>query len=197
MVTLALVLLVAGCGSAEPKYYTLTPWPGTPQGGGPLTVEVETPVVADYLNRDDIVLDNRGYQLHLARNAAWAEPLPGAIGSNLALDLSQRLPGSNVYAANGGISSTAEAVVAVNVSRFAEDDAGRAEITAMVSVHRPHGPIPNIRPLHVVTPLNDRTMGALVALLSQLLGQVADEVAIDLRALGPTQPGTARAGRAS
>jgi len=113
------------------------------------------------------------------------------------LDLSQRLPGSNVYAANSGISSTAEAVVEVNVSRFAEDESGQAEITAMVSVHRPHVPMAGISPVHVVTPLKDKSMGALAASLSQLLGQVSDEVAKDLRTLGPSRSKTAFAGRRS
>lgn len=195
VLALAPVLLFLGCGSVQPKYYTLTPWPGTPQGGGPLTVKVQAPTVADYLKRDYIVLNNSGYQLHLAKNAAWAEPISDAVGRNLALDLSQRLPGSNVFAANSGLASAAGAVVEVSVSDFAEDNSGRAQITAMVSVHRPNVSVAAIRPLHVTMPLTDRSTAALVATLSQLLGQVADEVAKDLRALGPEKPGAASAGR--
>jgi len=194
VLALAQILLLFGCGSVQPRYYTLTPWPGTPQSGGPPTVEVQTPTVAEYLNRDYIVVSNIGDQLHLAQNAAWAEPLSDGIGRNLALDLSQRLPGSDVYTANSGISSTAKAVVEINVSHFAEDDAGQAEIMAMVSVHGPDFPVADIRSLHVVTPLKDKSMGALAASLSQLLGQVADEVAKDLRTLSPTRPKTAFAG---
>ena len=189
VLALASVLLLVGCGSAEPTYYTLAPWPGTPQDEGPLTVEVQTPTVADYLKRDYIVLNNSDYQLHLAQNAAWAEPLPDAIGRNLALDLSQRLPGSNVRAAESGISTTAEAVVEVAVSRFAEDASGQAEIAAMVSVHRANVSNADIRPVHLVAPLRDKSIGALVTSLSQLLGQVSDEVAKQLRALGPGRRG--------
>lgn len=187
ILSLVSLLLLVGCGSTQPKYYTLTPWPGVPQGGGPLNVEVQTPVVADYLKRDYIVLNNTDYQLHLAQSAAWAEPLSDAIGRNLALDLSQRLPGSNVYTANSGFATAAKASVAINVSRFAEGASGRAEINAMVSVQRPDASTADIRSLHFVMSLADKSTGALVASLSQLLGQMADDIAKDLRALAPTR----------
>ncbi len=184
VVALSLGLWLAGCGSVQPRYYTLTPYPGTPRRGGPATVKVQTPTVADYLSRDYIVLNNSGNQLRLARNAAWAEPLPAAIGRNLALDLSQRLPGSSVFTSNSGISSKADALVEVNVSQFAEDQAGQAEIMATVSVHRPDAPVADILSVHVVTPLQNRGQAALAASLSQALGQVADTAADDLRGLG-------------
>ncbi len=176
-------LLLAGCGSVQPRYYTLTPYPGAPQRGGPATVQVQTPTVADYLSRDYIVLSNSGNQLRLARNAAWAEPLPAAIGRNLAMDLGQRLPGSSVFTSNSGISSKADASVQVNVSQFAEDQAGRTEIIATVSVHRADAPVSGIRSVHVVTPLQNRGQAALAASLSQALGRVADKAADDLRGL--------------
>jgi uncharacterized lipoprotein YmbA len=188
--TLTAVLLVAGCGSDDPRYYTLTSWPGTSRDGGPLTVEVRPPTVADYLNRTYIVLNNSGNQLHLAPNASWAEPLSEAMGRNLALDLSQRLPGSNVYTTDSGIASKAQAIVEVNISQFAEDESGRAEITAMVSVHRPDVSVGDISSLHAVAPLKDKSMGALAAALSQLLGQVADKVATTLQAMGPDRSDT-------
>jgi len=163
VLTLAQLILLVGCGSVQPEYYTLTLWPGAPRGGGPSTVEVQTPTVADYLNRDYIVLDDSGDQLHLASNVAWAEPLSEGIGRNLALDLSQRLPGSTVHTADSGISTTAKAAVEINVSHFAEDDAGRAEITAMVSVRRQNVPESDVRPLQIVTSVKDRSIGALAA----------------------------------
>ena len=181
--SLAAVLSLSACSSPEPTFYTLTPSPGTSRSGAPQTIEVETPVVADYLNRDDIVLDNNDNQLHVARRAAWAEPLAGAIGRNLALDLSQRLPGSSVYTASSGLSLTADAVVEVNVSRFARDSAGRAEITAMVSTRPRDRKKADIRSVHITSALPDQSPGALAAGLSQLLGQVADQVAAELLTL--------------
>lgn len=192
---LMLVLSLIGCGSAEPKYYTLTASAGAPQGGGPLTVEVQGPDVAGYLKRDDIVLNNTGGQIHLASGAAWAEPLANAIARNLVLDLSQRLPGSNVYVTNGGFSP--DAVVQVGISQFAEDDAGRAEVTATTSVHRRNATVADIKPFHAVTPVRDSSVGALAGALSQLVGRLADEVAKDLRTLGQARPMAAPGGRQS
>lgn len=192
---LGLALLLVGCGSAEPKYYVLVPSPGKPLAAPPMTVEVHTPVVADYLKRDDIVLNRDGYQLHLAQNAAWGEPLPKAISQNLVLDLGQRLPNSNIYSEYSRMSSTADAVVDVSISQFAEDDAGRAEIVANVSVHQPNDSNVDARPLQVVMPLKDTSVGTLVGSMSQLIGQMADVLAQDLHALGPARSDKAVIGR--
>lgn len=182
---LAPILLLAGCGSVQPEYYILTAQPGTPESGGPRTIEVRTPNIAGYLNRDYIVRSNSGDKLHFIRNAAWAEPLAESIARNLALDLSQRLPGSNVYPANGGMTLKAEAVLDVSVSHFAENNAGQAEIMATISVHRSNAAAADMTSLHVVAPVKDDSAEALTVSLSQLLGQVADEAAKRLRALGP------------
>lgn len=186
------LLSLSGCGGGDPTYYTLTPWPGVARPGGPLTVELRTPSVASFLDRDSIVRNDRDYRLTLASNSAWASELPDMIGRNLALDLGQRLPGSNVYTQTGAISTEALAVVELDVSRFLEDASGRAEIEASLAVYRPgSGPVGS-RTLHFTGKPADESMGALVAALSALLGQVADVAADTLRTLPP--PATASAG---
>lgn len=180
------MLSLAGCSGSDPSYYTLTPWPGTPRSGGPLTVEVRTPSVAPALDRDNIVRSYKDYRLHLADGASWASALPDMIGRTLALDLGQRLPGSNVYTQNGAISTQALARVELDISRFLEDQSGRAEIEATLSVYRPNSGPAGSRSLHLTHETADASIEALVAGLSELLGQVADVAAGLLLALPPT-----------
>ena len=92
------VASLAGCGGSEPSDYTLPPAPGQPKPGGPATVELRTPSVTPYLDRDTIVRSDQDNRLTLADGSSWAGALPDMIGRNLSLDLGQRLPGSTVYA---------------------------------------------------------------------------------------------------
>jgi uncharacterized protein len=187
------MLSLSGCSGSDPSYYTLTPWPGVAKAGGPLTVELRTPSVASFLSRDYIVRTDKNYRLKLADNAAWASDLADMIGRNLALDLGQRLPGSNIYTQTGAISTEPLAMVELDVSRFLEDASGRAEIEATLAVSRPgSGPVGS-RPLHFARKPTDDSIGALVAALSELLGQVADAAADALRAL-PPMPSSALSG---
>ena len=179
------ILPVAGCGASDPGYYTLTQWPGTAMQGGPLIVEVRSPSVAPYLDRDFIVRNDNGNRLKLDDQAAWASALPGMIGRTLALDLAQRLPGSTVIAQGGGISTAPLALVELDVSRFLADPSGQAEILATLSVHRPGGGAFTSKILHLAQTPDGAGIAALVATLSQLLGKVADEAADQLRALPP------------
>lgn len=177
------VLSLAGCSASEPSYYTLTPWPGTPASGGPLTVELRTPSVAATLDRDGIVRNDRDYRLRMADSAAWASPLPDMIGRNLALDIGQRLPDSSVHTQTGAISTEALALVEIDISRFMEGMPGQAELEATLSVYRPGSGPAGSRSLHFTRDLPDASVGTLVAALSQLLGQVADAAAEALRRL--------------
>ena len=185
VVLAASLLPVAGCGSGEPTYYTLTPSPGAPQVGGPLTVEVRTPSIAGTLDRDHIVRRNTAHGLVLADDGVWAGPLAEMIGSTLTLDLGQRLPGSNVYSQSGAISTQALALVELDVSGFMEDSKGRAEITATLSVHRPESGPTGSRSLNLARMPADGSVGALVGAFSELLGEVAGVAASELRALSP------------
>ncbi len=178
------LLPLAGCGSSDPDYYTLKPWPGAAQGGGPLTLKLRTPGVASTLDRDYIVRSDGGYKLKLAHDAAWSEPLADMIGQTLAQDLQQRLPGTTVFTEAGAISTEAQAVLELDVTRFAQDPAGDVEVTATLSVTRPDSGPAASHPLHLVATPDGAGVDALVAALSRLLGQVADEAAVQARQLG-------------
>ena len=198
------LLTVAGCGSSEPGYYTLAAWPGPAGYGAPATVAVRNPTVAPFLDRDYIVRGDKAYQLKLADDAAWAEPIAHLIGRTLTQDLQQRLPGSTVTGEDAAVTIAPQALVELDVQRFSTDGQGRAVVDATLSVQRPGGASagavpgaggPAGRLLHLsMAPAGPGTAD-LAAALSQLLGQVADEAARQARALGPLPPDPAVAVR--
>ena len=171
------VALLAGCGGSDPSYYTLTAVPGQARPGVPLIVELRTPSIAPYLDRDTVVRSEQDNRLELADGSNWAGALPDMIGRNLALDLGQRLPGSTVYLQGGAISTTPMARIELDVSHFARDASGRAEIEATLTVHRPGSEPIASGGLHLTLRPADPSVGALVGALSVLLGQVADSAA--------------------
>ncbi|MCQ8278598.1 PqiC family protein [Acetobacteraceae bacterium KSS8] len=190
---LAVLAVLAGCGSSDPDYYTLRAWPGMAQAGGPLSLKIRTPSVAGYLDRDYIVSGDRDYRLRLSKDGAWGEPLADMIGQTLASDLQQRLPGTNVFTQAGAISTEAQGTVELDITQFARTNDGQVVLGGALSVKRaqtgngPALPTSSI-PLHLAMTPDGSGVSAEVAALSQLLGQVADRAAIEARRIGTTLP---------
>ncbi len=172
---------LAGCASSDPAFYTLQPVPGTPVTGSALgtarSVEVRKPGLAGYLDRSDVVLKSADYQLSVTSGARWAEPLGDMIGRVLTQDLSQRLPGTNVFAEDGAISADAESRVEVDIQRFDADGSGTVTLVAQIAVEagRTHVPVAS-RHVVLTAPSGGPGAGQLAAAMSVLLGQLADAV---------------------
>lgn len=174
---------LAACTSPEPAYYTLAAIPGTPRPGGARLIELRRPGLAGYLDRPEIVRTGSAYQLRVAGAERWGEPFGDLVGRILAENLNNRLPGSSVFTAAGGISAEANATVELDVQRFDADASGQVVLLAQVAVSRGRSRA-NARTMAVrrtVSPTGPST-AELVAAMSRALGQLADEVAPLLRA---------------
>ncbi|WP_215751034.1 MULTISPECIES: membrane integrity-associated transporter subunit PqiC [unclassified Gluconobacter] len=179
---------LAAC-SSDPTLYTLSPISGAAQGGGPVVVEVRTPVVPLRLDRDTIVRQNRDYQTKLATGDSWSEALPDMIAQTLTTDLAQRLPGTAVVSQGDAVTTTPTAYVEVTIRNFEADSAGRAYITGAVSVHPAQkmiGPVLAESFAWQSPESSQRDTGKLVASLSQGLSALADHAASRLRSLSPS-----------
>src|SRR5262249_14765002 len=97
--------LAAACSSPEPNYYTIVPRTGPTMARGPKVVVLKDIGLASYLDRKEIVKSSEGYKLDIRANDWWGESLAGLIGRVLVFELSERLPGSTVYAEGGAISA--------------------------------------------------------------------------------------------
>ncbi len=170
----ALALLPVACSSPNPSLYVLAPEPGAVRAGGPRTIEVRAISLARYLERSQIVRSSEGYRMDVLANEWWGEPLDSMMGRILVLELSQRLPGSTVYADSGAISALPDATVEINVERFDLDRLGGVRLEAQVAVDgrrsRARGVSLTVRPV-------DGTTGALVGAMSAATAQLADVIA--------------------
>ncbi|MCX2561568.1 PqiC family protein [Acetobacter farinalis] len=183
--------LTACSSGAGPALYTLSVVPGQPASGGPRFVEVRQPTIASGLDRDRIVTADTGYRLSVAANDAWGDSLAGQISRALAGDLAQRLPGTNVFAENDAVSIEPQAYVELSVTRFSAGPSGTVQIEAALSVKAAQAGAPDTngqiymqRVLVQAPPVSSGTMG-MVETLSQLLGQLADQAAAQLRMMPP------------
>lgn len=185
----AMATSLTACSGAGPTLYTLAVVPSQqPQAGGPRYVEVRLPTIASGLDRDRIVTKDTGYQLTVSKNDAWGDSLAGQVSRALAADLAQRLPGTAVFAENDAVTTQPEAYVELSITRFSEGPDGRAEIEAALSIQAaeagaPAGGTPfYLQRLRLQGAASSGSV-SLVRELSQLVGNIADVAATQLRLL--------------
>ena len=180
----ALLLLAAlplACTSPNPALYVLAPVPGQVHPGKPRNIAVRAVSLARYLERSQIVRSSEGYRLDVLSNEWWGEPLDALINRTLVEELTQRLPGSTVYADNGAISTPADATVEINIQRFDLEHSGAVLLLAQIAVR---GRTTLSRGVTVRVTPTDLTTRALVAAMSSAVGQLADQIAMLASARG-------------
>ena len=128
---------VASCSSPNPNLYTLEPPPGLVRRGGAWVIELRGIGLARYLERSQIVRSSENFRLDVLPNDWWGEPLDAMIGRVLdTYAMSQRLPGSTVYAENGAISADPDTTLQVNIQRLDQDASGAVRLVAQFAVVR-------------------------------------------------------------
>ncbi len=168
-----LAALPAACASPNPVLFVLATVPGPVRQGAPRHIAVRAISLARYLERSQIVRSSEGYRLDVLSNEWWGEPLDSLINRILVQELTQRLPGSTVYGDNGAISTPSDETVEVNIQRFDVDRTGSVLLLAQIAVR---GQSDVARGVSVsVTPV-DATTPALVAAMSNAVGQLADAI---------------------
>lgn len=176
--SLLMLLVFAGCRSADPSLYSLVVPPGPVLPGGPKVVALREVSLAGYLDRQQIVRSSEGYRLTLSANDWWGEPLAGMLTRVLAEALAQRLPRSSVVAADTAITVTPHATVEISIQRL---DANREEavvLAAQIAINHRTGRRGNVmRPFTTAIPQEGPEMRAYVAAASIAVGRLADATA--------------------
>src|SRR6185312_8652850 len=93
-------------------------------------------------------------------------------------ELSQRLPGSSVYAESGAVSVSPDATVELNVQRLDADSAGNVLLSAQAAIvfeRRRNAPV--TRDFRIVVPQATSGVPGEVAAISTAVGQLADGLA--------------------
>ncbi len=179
----ALVLLgsLAGCASPNPALYTIAAQPGPTVSGGPKIVELRDVSLAGYLERTQIVRSSDGYRLDVMANDWWGEPPGAMIGRVLAVELAQRLPGSNVYGERGAISLNPDASISVNIQRMDLDRSGELVLLAQAVAEFPRRHGSEAKTFRITRPVPTATTQDEVAAISAAIGELADGLALMLR----------------
>ena len=191
-VWVAMGFLWCGCGtSPNTTYYTLAAVSGTLRQASLGTVEVRRPGIAGYLDRTEILAQWDGQRLQLADNACWGEPIAAMIGRVLADDLSERLRGTIVLGASSELSIQAAVVVELVIRKFDLGTDGYVHLNVLASIRRAGET--STRAVALQTRPVGTDTGAVVAAMSNLLGQLADELANALLTRADSAPSQGRA----
>jgi uncharacterized lipoprotein YmbA len=174
-------LALAACSSPEPGLYVIAVRPGTAMPSGPPVVQLRDIALPSYLDRREIVRSSEDYKIGLRSNDWWAEPLGAMLGRVLSVELSQRLPSSNVYREGGAINADPNAVVAVNVQRLEVDQSRTLQFLAQVAVEFNRPRRTASRTFTIGKPVSAATVVAEVAATSDAVGELADGIAQMLR----------------
>jgi hypothetical protein len=178
LVALGLPIALAACGSSpNPVLYTIGVKQGPALPAGPRIVQLRDVGLAGYLDRKEVVRSSADYRLAVQSNDWWGEPLGPMIGRILVVELSQRLPASNVYTEGGAISVDANATVAVNIQRIDVDQTGTLALLAqaVVDFNRPTRSV--AKTFSITRPLPTPDTAGQVAAMSDALGELADGLA--------------------
>ena len=182
LVAMLAIACLAGCASPEPKLYTIAAVHGPAVSGTPKVVLLRHIALAGFLDRQAIVRSSENYRLEVEANDWWGEPLGAMLGRVLVEELSQRLPGSSIYAESGAVSVSSDATVELNVQRLDADAAGNVVLAAQAAVvfeRRRSAPV--TRSFRIVVPQPTSDVSGEVAAISAAVGQLADGLATMLR----------------
>lgn len=172
---LSLTALAAACTSPNPVLYTLATTPGAERRGAPKVIELRTIGLARYLERSQIVRSSEDFRLEVLGNEWWGEPLDAMLSRVLSQNLTQRLPGTTIFAESGAVSAVPDAMLGINIQRLDLARNGNVTLIAQVSVTRRDT---TARTITIqVTPGGAGT-SSLVAAMSEAVGQLADQVAV-------------------
>ncbi len=184
-VTLWVVLLLAGCGSASTSYYTLDPMsPATPLFGSHALrppIEVAQIQLPGTIDRSSIVLDAGSDRLDVSANDAWGAPLDQTIRRTLSSDLSERLPAGSVLPPGTPAPSGGVQVLTVIIDRFIGDTNGRVILSVAWSITRSGAT--SSGPLHrerIETTARSGSVADVVPAMSKALAELANRIAITL-----------------
>jgi uncharacterized protein len=176
-VLLCLAALLAACSSPNPDFYTLAALPGPVAHLAARGIEVRRMSLPGYLDRPEIVRSSAAYQLRLADNERWGEPLGSMLDRVFTEDLVERLPDTAVFSESGAVSTAPDLVLEVDVERFDADATGALVLLAQVAVRRGDAArTAQARTLRLTATPASVSARDHVAAMSRALADLADQV---------------------
>ncbi len=185
LAALMLAGILAGCGSSPPShYYVLTAQPdpsaAQPAGAPVRTVAIGEVKLPGALDRPQVAREIGPNQIEYAETDRWAGPLDEMARRVLAADLRPLLPAGTALVASDS-SAPAALTVAVEVSRFDADKAGRVTLEATwETLDKNERVIGAPRSVDILEPGSGPGAAAVAETMSRALARLADNIATGL-----------------
>lgn len=177
---LGVAMLISACGSSpKTQFYTLDPVPpqAPMQAAASIPVQVAAVHIPPALDRQEIVRETAPHQLDVSDQNRWGGPLDNVIQRVLTQDLSQRLPPSGVVLPQEPAPPRHDAIV-VDILQFDEDASGQVVFDGSWSLTASDSDKPLVnRHLRLSARAGSNSYGDQVAAMSQVLGELSDNIA--------------------
>lgn len=177
----SLAWILVGCGSTYPTFYTLSAEGPSPSGGG-TSIGVGPVILAEYVNRSNLVVKTSANKLEVAENHRWAGDLDHSISRVLSINLGRKLKTGNVRTYPWSRDSEVDYQVAMDIREFIAGDDGYAHLEASWRIYA----LPSRKMVASKTfvgkePIATEDFEAMVAAQSKLLGRLSDDIAGAIR----------------
>lgn len=181
VIIFGLAWILVGCGSTYPTFYTLSSEGPSPTGGG-TAIGVGPVILAEYVNRSNLVVRTSSNKLEVAENHRWAGDLDHSISRVLSINLGRKLKTGNVCTYPWSRDSEVDYQVAMDIREFIAGDDGYAHLEASWRIYA----LPSRKMVASKTfvgkePIATEDFEAMVAAQSKLLGRLSDDIAAAIR----------------
>lgn len=178
---LPFLIFALGCSSSYPSFYKLSAEGPSPSGGG-IGVGVGPVILAEYVNRRNLVVQTGPNKMEVAESHLWAGDLDDAIARVLSVNIGRRLKTGNVRTYPWQRDSEVDYQVAMDIREFMAGDDGYAHIEASWRVYSlPGRNLKTSKTFIAREPIATETFDAMVAAQSRLLGLLAEDIAKGIR----------------
>ncbi len=175
------VLLVAGCSQPAKSFYVLTASGPVPSGGG-VGIGVGPVMLAEYLDRPNLVIQEAPNQLSVAESHRWAGELSASVARVTAANLGRLLHTGNVRTYPWQNDSEVRYQVTLDIRQLHSEADGYAVIEAGWRAYSlPDRRLKASRTFTSREPLESDGYNASVAAQSRLLERLAENIAGSLR----------------
>jgi uncharacterized lipoprotein YmbA len=174
-------LVLAGCAQSGKKYYVLTS-SGPPVAGGGMGMGVGPVVLAEYIDRPNLVIQQAPNELGVAEDHRWAGDLSASIARVTGANLGRLMKTGNIQTYPWQRDDEIRYQVTLEIRQLHGGADGYALIEAVWKAYAlPERRLKAARTFVDREPLEKDGYPAMVAAQSRLLGRLAENIAEGLR----------------
>lgn len=178
---LFICVMMMGCGGTAPSFYILSTEGPLPSGRG-VGIGVGPVSLAEYVDREKIVVQVSPNKLEIAEDHLWAGDLDDSLTRVLTTNIGRRVGTGNVRSYPWQRDSELDYQVAMEVRKFLAGADGYAHIEASWRLYRlPEAKLVATKTFVGAEPIESEDFDAVAAALSRLLGRLAGNIAGSIR----------------